>query len=239
MQNHRVTGPGVVFTVPTSEDFTDGSWLSTDLCRGELGIQMEDDRVFARTDNGIIELTTTTGSTALWLRDSDSIYNADADNLRIKTNASPANTMMREYSFVNDEITTSGNLHNIPFPSGMVEKHIDGLFTLSSGVPLELWVFAAFPNECVITVEAVMTAATNRGTAAIYSAMSNKSFASFKITGGVPTLIGTTTYDHKEVGDTYTVSLDATMGGYLSLSISASNDNDVVAYIKYQILQTN
>lgn len=239
MQNHRVTGTGVVFTVPTSEDFTDGSWLSTDLCRGEIGIQMEDDRVFARTDNGIIELTTTVGSSALWLRDSDSIYNADADNLRIKNNGSPSNTMMREYSFVDDRITTQGNLQNITFPTGMVEKHVDGIFSVAIGVPLEVWSLTTFPAECVITVEAVMTSATNKATAHIFSAMSNKVVGAFIVTSGVVSVLGSTpTYEHRESGDTYTVSLDVA-SGYISYNVTASYDNDVVAYVKYQIVQTN
>ncbi len=68
LQIHRLTDTGILFTVPASEDLTNGTWVSTDLCRGEFGIQMTDDRIFVRTDNGILELSATTGTTALWSR---------------------------------------------------------------------------------------------------------------------------------------------------------------------------
>lgn len=58
IQHHRITDTGTVFTVPGSEDFTDGSWLITDLMLGEFGVQMTDDKVFVRTTNGILELST-------------------------------------------------------------------------------------------------------------------------------------------------------------------------------------
>ena len=56
IQHHRITTGGITFTIPGSEDFTDGTWIDTDLMRGEIGVNMTDDKVFIRTDNGIIEL---------------------------------------------------------------------------------------------------------------------------------------------------------------------------------------
>lgn len=56
IQHHRITDTGTVFTVPGTEDFTDGSWSITDLMLGEIGIQMTDDKVYVRTTNGILEL---------------------------------------------------------------------------------------------------------------------------------------------------------------------------------------
>lgn len=56
IQHHCITSAGVTFTVPPSEDFTDGTWSITDLMLGEFGIQLADDKVFIRTANGIVEL---------------------------------------------------------------------------------------------------------------------------------------------------------------------------------------
>lgn len=58
IQHHRITDTGTVFTVPGTEDFTDGSWSITDLMLGEIGVQMTDDKVFVRTSNGILTLET-------------------------------------------------------------------------------------------------------------------------------------------------------------------------------------
>lgn len=65
---HRITGEGVVFTNPTSNDHTDGTWSEKDLYIGEIGINVTDDKMFFRTNNGIIEVGTSgTPSTAtLW-----------------------------------------------------------------------------------------------------------------------------------------------------------------------------
>jgi hypothetical protein len=64
--HHRLTGEGLVFTNPTSNDHTDETWSETDLYIGEIGINVTDDRAFFRTNNGIVEFLTSgaTSSTA-------------------------------------------------------------------------------------------------------------------------------------------------------------------------------
>lgn len=59
--NHAISTSGAVFTVPTSNDHTDETWLATDLYVGELGVNVTDDKVYVRTSNGIVQLST--GST--------------------------------------------------------------------------------------------------------------------------------------------------------------------------------
>lgn len=61
---HRVTGQGAVFTVPTSNDHTDETWSETDLYIGELGINVTDDTIWMRTNNGIVQIATWTASGA-------------------------------------------------------------------------------------------------------------------------------------------------------------------------------
>ncbi len=71
--HHRLTTSGSIFTIPATTDFTDGSWLITDLTLGEIGINMTDDRIFFRTDNGIVEIATASGLNSLWYRDGEDI----------------------------------------------------------------------------------------------------------------------------------------------------------------------
>ena len=52
----RSTITGVTPTIPTSSDHTDGSWITTDIYKGELFINMADSRVWTRVDSGIVEL---------------------------------------------------------------------------------------------------------------------------------------------------------------------------------------
>lgn len=59
---HRVTGQGVNFTNPTSNDHTDETWSDTDLYIGEIGINVTDDTIFMRTNNGIVQIATSTAS---------------------------------------------------------------------------------------------------------------------------------------------------------------------------------
>jgi len=74
--NHRITGSGQSFTIPTSNDHTDETWSATDLYIGEFGVNLTDDKVFVRTNNGIIELATNTASTAtssIWFLDGSEV----------------------------------------------------------------------------------------------------------------------------------------------------------------------
>lgn len=69
---HRVTGQGVTFTNPTSNDHTDETWSDTDLYIGEIGINVTDDTIFMRTNNGIVQIATSTASSGtasvgLWI----------------------------------------------------------------------------------------------------------------------------------------------------------------------------
>lgn len=52
----RSTTSGEVPTVPVSNDHTDGSWLDTDIYKGEIFINLADSKVWTRTDAGIKEI---------------------------------------------------------------------------------------------------------------------------------------------------------------------------------------
>ena len=85
--NHRVTTGGQKFTVPTSNDHTDETWLATDLYIGEIGINVADDTVYMRTNNGIVQISASsssaTSSQAIWVQSGSNIqlgstYSANA-----------------------------------------------------------------------------------------------------------------------------------------------------------------
>jgi len=50
-------------TIPTSGDHSDGTWLPTDLYTGELFLNSADDKLWIRTDNGIVGIGGTAGAT--------------------------------------------------------------------------------------------------------------------------------------------------------------------------------
>jgi len=50
------TVTGVVPTIPSSNDHTDGTWLITDLYKGELFVNQADSKVFYRSASGIVEV---------------------------------------------------------------------------------------------------------------------------------------------------------------------------------------
>ena len=83
LRHHRLTTSGLKFTIPTSDDHTDSTWLSTDLYIGEIGFNLTDDTAYFRSNNGIVQLATGTssvGSTA-----SNTIWNFQSPNIIIGT----------------------------------------------------------------------------------------------------------------------------------------------------------
>lgn len=65
---HRTTTTGLAPTIPASVDFTDGTWINTDILVGEFFVNTTDDKAWFRTDNGIIEISTSASTSALWQR---------------------------------------------------------------------------------------------------------------------------------------------------------------------------
>lgn len=59
ISHHTIYGTnarGVVFTKPNTEDFTDGTWRVTDLCRSEIGVNEEDKKMYIRIGDDIKEV---------------------------------------------------------------------------------------------------------------------------------------------------------------------------------------
>lgn len=81
---HRLTGIGQQFTIPTSNDHTDETWSASDLYIGEIGINVTDDKMYFRTNNGIVEVGT--GSTS---SQTDTLWTFSNNNIEIGATFAP------------------------------------------------------------------------------------------------------------------------------------------------------
>ena len=99
--NHSITTSGKGFTVPTSNDHTDETWLATDLYVGEFGINLTDDKVYVRTNNGILELAVGTASTGV-----ETVFVYDSPNITISSTYS-ADAIIRNGNAYTDLGSTS------------------------------------------------------------------------------------------------------------------------------------
>lgn len=106
--NHAISTSGAVFTVPTSNDHTDETWLATDLYVGEFGVNVTDDKVYVRTSNGIIPVST--GSTASGTGTNIFVFNSP--DIEISATYS-ANSLSPNSLYYTDLGTTSNRWKNI------------------------------------------------------------------------------------------------------------------------------
>lgn len=94
---HRLTGIGQQFTIPTSNDHTDETWTASDLYIGELGINATDDTMFFRTNNGIVQVATGNVSSATA---SSQLWSYNNNNIQIGATFSPDAIVRNTNSFV-------------------------------------------------------------------------------------------------------------------------------------------
>lgn len=150
--HHRTTVSGQQFTVPISNDHTDETWLATDLYIGELGINVSDNTIYMRTNNGIIQIATGTssgGSTA-----SNNIWNFSSPDIIIGTTYS-ADSVSPRSGYYTDLGTTalrwknlylggsSNGYTTIDVNAGIVLKETTNYILTSNGTnantPIEIW----------------------------------------------------------------------------------------------------
>ena len=148
--NHAISTSGAVFTVPTSNDHTDETWLATDLYVGEFGVNVTDDKVYVRTSNGIIPVAT--GSTGSGSGSGILIFNSP--NIQIGTTYS-ANSLSPNGVYYTDLGTTSNRWKNlyiggssttkalIDVNQGVAMSDVDGGIlvtndTINTGAPIEV-----------------------------------------------------------------------------------------------------
>lgn len=148
--NHAISTSGAVFTVPTSNDHTDETWLATDLYVGEFGVNVTDDKVYVRTSNGIIPVST--GSTSSGSNANILVF--DSPDIKISATYS-ADSLSPNDTYYSDLGSTSNRWKNIylggsattkaliDVNQGMALSDIDGGIlvtndTISTGAPIEI-----------------------------------------------------------------------------------------------------
>jgi len=70
MSHHTIYGQtGFTFSVPTTEDFTDGSWSIYDLCLSEIAVNEDEGKVFIRIGDEVkqFQMIGASGSVSLTL----------------------------------------------------------------------------------------------------------------------------------------------------------------------------
>lgn len=61
------TTAGVIPTIPTSDNHKDGSWIATDIYKGELFFNLPDGIMYTRDDTGIVEIQTQPAGYGEWI----------------------------------------------------------------------------------------------------------------------------------------------------------------------------
>ena len=159
--NHRITGSGQQFTIPTSNDHTDETWLATDLYIGEIGINVTDDKVWMRTNNGIVQLATGTSSGGT--SSASAIFVFNSPDIQIGSTYS-ADSLSPRSGYYTDLGTSTyrwkniylggaaNNLTTIDTNTGLYLKTIsDGILTTdgaaSSNAPIEIHTSSSNANK--------------------------------------------------------------------------------------------
>jgi len=91
MSHHTIYGiNGITFSVPTSEDFTDGSWTMYDLCLSEIAVAEDDGKVYIRIGDEIkqFQMIGASGSISLSLSEVLTAGNTTNGNNIIMASAS-------------------------------------------------------------------------------------------------------------------------------------------------------
>lgn len=174
--NHAISTSGAVFTVPTSNDHTDETWLATDLYVGEFGVNVTDDKVYVRTSNGIIPVST--GATGSGTGANILVFNSP--NINIGTTYS-ANSLSPNGVYYTDLGTSANRWKDlylggsgttkalIDVNAGVAMSDVDGGIlvtndTISTGAPIEVDTSSNTNKERVLNLNSryvINTGSTN------------------------------------------------------------------------------
>jgi uncharacterized phage infection (PIP) family protein YhgE len=116
--HQTLTTSGLTFSVPPSEDFTDGTWNvnGSQLCLSEIGINESDNKAYVRIGSNINQFQFVGGTDSLWLV-GDGVYS-------IKANNDSGLIASGDYSLAEGKQTTA---------SGYM-SHAEGSETVASGI---------------------------------------------------------------------------------------------------------
>jgi len=161
LKHHRISTSGQQFTIPTSEDHTDETWLSTDLYIGEIGMNITDDTLYFRTNNGIVQVATGTSSggtssaSNIWQFQSPNIiigstYSADSVSPRSGVYTDLGTSTLRwKDLYLGGSSTTVGQID--VNGSLVLKESTNGILTtngaVSSNAPIEINSFSSNANK--------------------------------------------------------------------------------------------
>lgn len=107
ISHHTIFGQtGVTFSVPSSEDFTDGTWEITDLCLSEIGVSEDEGKVYIRIGDEVkqFQMIGASGSVSLSLSDVLTTGNAtNGQNIIMSTASVISNATGTRYLNIGDE----------------------------------------------------------------------------------------------------------------------------------------
>lgn len=232
LSHHTISGTGssgLTFSVPSSEDFTDGSWTNFDLALSEIGVNEQDKRVYIRIDDEIKEFQlvgstssgdtlaqvlsngNTTGGTNITLSNNDKIVGET--QLILSTT----------YSINNDFYL--GNADSIVYGNSEISTDDNTVTTIKL-------ISYASKEDSVITIEAVV----NGRDISTGDAYGSKLFATFKNVGGVTSLIGTVDKTEKTDFSTATSNIEISSNDIIiTVTGELSTDINWVTRYDYQI----
>jgi hypothetical protein len=240
ISHHTLFGlTGSTFSVPTTEDFTDGSWTIYDLALSEIGVNETDKKVYIRIDDEIKELAFAgTGSSAETLEqtlaagNTMGTYSINMGTGKLLSAGQTSSFTMTDFEtrFVTDQISvinstalwTQDNSYNI------VEYQTSG----GSQAKIFEVVNASFPTESLITIDVIIQGLDPTNMLYYF----NKMMATFWCSGGVIVQVGTTDVNEKTNFSTGYSDID-TDGSDVRVNVEGDAGSDVYwsARINWQI----
>jgi len=147
--HHTITGAsGSTFSVPASEDFTDGSWTVYDLNLSEIGVNETDEKAYIRIGSGIKEFQFTGGtgggqslSQVLAVGDFAGTYSIRMGSGKIISTNNISSLTLSDSSFNFDSGTVSQSSPNVTHTSPVYSLIIEAITTTAS--TQRLWTFDA------------------------------------------------------------------------------------------------
>jgi phage baseplate assembly protein gpV len=240
ISHHTLFGlTGSTFSVPTTEDFTDGSWTIYDLALSEIGVNESDKKVYIRIDDEIKELAfAATGSTAetleqtLAVGNSMGTYSINMAGGKILSAGQTSSFTMTDFEtrFVSDSISvinstaiwTQDNSYKIKeqFTTGITQSK---MFYVDN---------SEFPTESLMTIDVIIQGLDPTNMLYYF----NKMMATFWCSGGVVVQVGTTDVNEKTNFSTGVADI-TTDGSEVQLNVEGDAGSDVYwsARINYQI----
>lgn len=194
--HHTLVGlTGSTFSVPPSEDFTDGTWTIYDLALSEFGVNEEDKKLYIRIKDEIKEigfaLTASTAETleqTLALGNDMGTYSINMNQGFLISSSNVSNFTLTDAQTRNVTPKTNLNIPGYTFGFDEVKTMTETITTGTGSTTSFTIYYGDFPDDAVVRVN-VSAQGIQTNNALYYS---NEMFAFFHVVGAVVTQIGVT-----------------------------------------------